>query len=330
MTVEPAAARIRPYAEADFDAVDALWRKAGNFRPWNDPAADIARCLDNPSSTLVVADADGAVVGTVMVGHDGHRGWVYYLSVDPDQQRNGLGRRLMAYAEKWLREAGMPKVQLMVRTDNVPVLAFYDSLDYADAKVSTLEKWFDAAATDLKKAAYDLTLEITITSLEMMSRPRRPSFATPRGAALLRLSAPSVGFYRYLYDTVGQDWLWYERRVMPEEELQAIITDDRVEIYVLHLNGEPAGYAELDRRTGNEIELAYFGLMPHAIGHGLGVWLLHEIIDLAWSYEPDRLWIHTCTLDHPRALPMYQRAGFLPYKQETKSIADPRRSGLFD
>ena len=98
---------------------------------------------------------------------------------------------------------------------------------------------------------------------------------------------------------------------------------------MLYRNGAPAGFGELDRRQPGEIELAYFGLMPDAIGQGLGVWLLHETIDLAWSYEPERLWLHTCTLDHPRALPLYQRAGFVPYKQETKTIPDPRASGLF-
>ncbi|MCY4239571.1 MAG: GNAT family acetyltransferase [Rhodospirillaceae bacterium] len=325
----PALIHIRPYAETDFTAVDALWRRTGNYRPWNDSAKDIARCLKTPTSALLVATGDGVVVGTVMVGHDGHRGWVYYLSVDPDHQRRGLGRRLMTRAENWLREAGAPKVQLMTRADNTPVLAFYDALDYVDARVTTLEKWFDASAADLKQAAYHRTLDVTITHLEMTGRPRRLSFAKPRRSALLRLSSPRVKFYRYLYNSVGEDWLWYERRIMKDDALEAIISDDCVEIYVLYMNGAPAGYAELDRRLGNDIELAYFGLMPHAIGRGAGVWLLHEIIHIAWSCEPDRLWLHTCSLDHPRALPMYQRAGFRPYKQEAMTIADPRSNRLF-
>lgn len=330
MLPDPAVARIRPYTDDDFDAIDALWRKAGNYRPWNDPAKDIALCRKTPTAELFVADADGSVCGSVMVGHDGHRGWVYYLSVDPDIQRSGLGRRLMRHAETWLEKAGLPKVQLMVRTDNAPVLAFYGALGYGDAKVATLEKWFDSEATRQKSAAYEpATLEVTVTSLEMFKRPPRPSFGMPKGAALLRLSEPTIDFYRYLYNSVGEDWLWYERRVMPDPELGAIITDERVEIYVLYQNGAPAGYGELDRRQPNEIELAYLGLMPHAVGKGLGAWLLHEMIDLAWSYEPDRFWIHTCNLDHPRALPLYQRAGFVPYKQETMTVADPRETALF-
>lgn len=330
MTPDPAVTRIRAYAEDDFDAVDALWRKAGNYRPWNDPAKDIALCLKTPTAALYVAEAEDVLVGTVMVGHDGHRGWVYYLAVDPDLQRNGLGRRLMRHAENWLKQAGLPKIQLMVRTDNAPVLAFYGALDYADAKVSTLEKWFDAEATALKEKAYDAALEITITSLEMTARPSLPSFATPKNAALMRVWEPSVAFYRYLYNAVGEDWLWYERRALSDDALNAIIADEQVEIYVLYQDGEPVGYGELDRRKPNDIELAYLGLLPQAVGKGLGAWLLTELIDLAWSYEPARLWVHTCTLDHPRALPMYQRAGFVPYKQETQTIADPRHTGLFN
>lgn len=326
-------ARIRPATDDDFDAIAALWGKAGLTRPWNDPAADLERCRDTPTAELFVAELGGAVVGSVMAGHDGHRGWLYYLAVDPEVQRNGLGRRLMRRAETWLKRAGAPKVQLMVRTDNAPVRAFYDALGYAESGVTTFEKWFydDAAA---KKAAAGSgpgvadTLEVTITWLEMKKRPTRPSFARPKGVALMRAGDPGVAFYRYLYDRVGADWLWYARRKLDDAALDAIVSDERVDLYVLYRSGAPAGFAELDRRRDGEIELAYFGLVPEAIGRGLGVWLLHEIIDIAWSHEPERLWLNTCTHDHPRALPLYQRAGFVPYRQETQTIPDPRAVGL--
>lgn len=330
-----ALARIRPCTDGDSEAIAALWRKTGLARPWNDPAQDIARCRQAPAAELFVAELGDAVVGSVMAGHDGHRGWVYYLAVDPDVQRQGLGRRLMRRAEKWLETAGAPKVQLMVRTDNAPVRAFYDTLGYADSEVVTLEKWLDGEAAAKKAAARTgpeagsaAPLEVTITWLEMTARPARPSFARPHGVALMRAADPGVGFYRYLYNGVGEDWLWTDRRVLDDAALDAIVSDDRVEIYVLYRHGVPAGFAELDRRQDGDIELAYFGLMPGAIGRGLGVWLLHEAIDIAWSYEPERLWLHTCTHDHPRALPLYQRAGFVPYRQETRTIPDPRKTGV--
>jgi GNAT superfamily N-acetyltransferase len=115
---------------------------------------------------------------------------------------------------------------------------------------------------------------------------------------------------------------------MDDATLSAIIRDDRVEIYVLYVDGVPAGFAELDRREAEEIELAYFGLMPDFVGRGLGRFLLTWAIDTAWSHEPERLWVNTNSLDHPKALALYQRCGFRPYKQEPKLFDDPRITGL--
>lgn len=148
--------------------------------------------------------------------------------------------------------------------------------------------------------------------------------------ALFRAEMPSCAFYRYLYNSIGKDWLWYERRQMDDEALATIIHDEQVEIYVLYAGGVPAGYSELDRRDRPGIELAYFGLMPEFINRGLGSFFLRWTIDQAWTHEPTRLWVHTCTEDHPNALPIYQRFGFTPYKQEQVEIDDPRESGLFE
>ncbi len=174
------------------------------------------------------------------------------------------------------------------------------------------------------------TISSVITYLEMTERPTAPTPATPVAKlALLRAEQPPVSFYRYLYDTIGEEWLWYERRQLDDEALAAIIHDEQVEIYVLYVGGVPAGYSELDRRAPADIELAYFGLMPEFIGRGLGLYFLRWSVDQAWTYEPDRLWVHTCTEDHPNALATYQRCGFVPYKQETVEFEDPRLSGLF-
>ena len=145
MPADPAVAQIRPYTTEDFDAVDALWRKAGNFRPWNDPAKDIALCLATPTSELFVAELDGAVVGTIMVGHDGHRGAVYYLAVQPEYQGFGLGRAMMGAVEAWLLNKGVWKLNLSVRAGNEDVLGFYDSLGYQRSATVLLERWIDPA-----------------------------------------------------------------------------------------------------------------------------------------------------------------------------------------
>jgi ribosomal protein S18 acetylase RimI-like enzyme len=133
---------VLPVARAE-DAV-ALWRAAGLTRPWNDPHADLTRALAGPTSTVLGAqDVDGRLLGTAMVGHDGHRGWVYYLAVQPELRRSGLGRELMHASERWLQERSVPKVNLMVRTTNKAVVAFYESLGYANGDVVVLGKFLD-------------------------------------------------------------------------------------------------------------------------------------------------------------------------------------------
>lgn len=120
-------------------AVIGLWYLCGLTRPWNDPAQDFARALDGESSTILIAEGEGgALLGSVMVGDDGHRGWVYYLAVTPAARGSGLGRTLMTAAEEWLRARGCPKVQLMVREDNAEALGFYAALGLERQGVVTL------------------------------------------------------------------------------------------------------------------------------------------------------------------------------------------------
>jgi ribosomal protein S18 acetylase RimI-like enzyme len=109
----------------------ALWEECGLTRPWNDPYADLDRALAGPSSTVLAVVDDGVLVATAMVGHDGHRGWVYYLAVSPSGRGRGLGRALMAAAEEWVAARGIPKLMLMVRSTNTEVLGFYARLGYA-------------------------------------------------------------------------------------------------------------------------------------------------------------------------------------------------------
>ena len=116
---------IHPFRPADESAVVALWARCGLTRPWNDPHKDIARKLAVRPDLFLVAEVDGAVIGTVMVGYDGHRGWINYLGVDPDCRRRGVGRALMAEAERLLRLEGCPKINLQVRTRNTEVIEFY-------------------------------------------------------------------------------------------------------------------------------------------------------------------------------------------------------------
>jgi ribosomal protein S18 acetylase RimI-like enzyme len=135
--------KVASLTNADIPGVIALWRRCGLVRPWNDPEADIrlARSGDN-ADVLVGRDGDG-IVASVLVGHDGHRGWVYYVSVDPDHQRRDFGRAIMTAAEDWLRARGVEKLQLMVRGDNTQVKAFYESIGFGEQKRVVYAKWLD-------------------------------------------------------------------------------------------------------------------------------------------------------------------------------------------
>lgn len=134
---------IAEITDTDVADVVALWQACGLTRPWNDPAADIALARRGPSSAVLVGRISGAIVATAMVGHDGHRGWVYYVAVDPDSRGKGLGRTIMAAAEDWLRAAGVPKLQLLVRRENAKAGAFYQSLGYEESTSVMLAKWLD-------------------------------------------------------------------------------------------------------------------------------------------------------------------------------------------
>jgi ribosomal protein S18 acetylase RimI-like enzyme len=134
---------ITSIEDADIPEVVALWQRCGSTRPWNDPEGDIARARKGDNATVLLGRDDGTLVASVMAGHDGHRGWVYYVTVDPDHRFKGYGRAIMAAAEDWLRARGMEKLQLMVRADNAQVHAFYQSLGYFPQERVTFAKWLD-------------------------------------------------------------------------------------------------------------------------------------------------------------------------------------------
>jgi GNAT superfamily N-acetyltransferase len=169
----------------------------------------------------------------------------------------------------------------------------------------------------------------TITYLEMFERPPPLPGPPPSGKiALMRAEGCTVSFYRYLYETVGTPWVWFERRLWSNEALAAELVKPTTEVFVLYAGGTPAGYFELDAAEPRETLLSYFGLMPEFIGRRLGPFLLNAAIERAWSRPLDRFWVHTCTFDHPRALPLYQRAGFVVYARRTVVFEDPRELGF--
>jgi GNAT superfamily N-acetyltransferase len=172
-------------------------------------------------------------------------------------------------------------------------------------------------------------IDDTVTYLEMFERPPMRALPAPHGKlALMRAEACTVSFYRYLYETVGTPWVWFERRLMSDAALAAELEKPSTEVFVLYVGGVPAGFFELNAAGPKATELCYFGLIPEFIGRRLGPFLLNAAIEQAWSRPIERYWVHTCTFDHPRALPLYQRAGFVVYARRQVSFDDPRESGI--
>jgi ribosomal protein S18 acetylase RimI-like enzyme len=172
-------------------------------------------------------------------------------------------------------------------------------------------------------------LDDTITYLEMTAKPRRVPAPVPAGKlALLRVERCPVAFYRYLYNTVGEPWLWFERRRWSDTRLAGYLARADIEISVLHVGGVPAGFFELERAATGDTEICYFGLVPEFIGQGLGGYFLRAALDAAWTGPTSRVWVHTSTYDHPRALGNYQRAGFRVYERRSVVFDDPRAAGI--
>jgi len=167
-----------------------------------------------------------------------------------------------------------------------------------------------------------------VTSLEMFARPQLRRAPAELRLALRRVEPPQLNWFRRLFRSVGEDWLWYSRLAMDDAALAAIIHDPRVEVYVLMAGIEEAGLLELDFRVPNECEISFFGVTADFIGTGAARWLMTEALESAWSRPVRRVWIHTCTFDHPAALAFYLRTGFQPYRRQIEIVDDPRLTGI--
>ncbi|MBU6499477.1 MAG: GNAT family N-acetyltransferase [Rhodospirillales bacterium] len=162
----------------------------------------------------------------------------------------------------------------------------------------------------------------------MEAPPATPAPGMPAGCEIRAVRGCTLPFYRFLYDTVGAPHVWWLRRAMSDRALEAVLRSPQVAITVLYLDGQPAGFHELDSGGWPVVNLGYFGLMPHAVGRGLGPGFLRHAIDTAWRSGARTLTVNTCTADHPRALPLYQRMGFRPVREVREEWNVPTRLGL--
>ena len=168
-----------------------------------------------------------------------------------------------------------------------------------------------------------------VTYLEMTALLGGGAPTAFAGAGLTRLTAQDEARYTAIFRTLGERWVWFSRLEMTPQQRAAIIGDSKVEAYAVTFHGADAGLLELDFRTRGEAELAFFGLYENAVGMGMGRWLMTQALQIVWRHSGvNRLFVHTCTLDHPRALEFYRKSGFLPYKTALEVTPDPRLRGV--
>jgi GNAT superfamily N-acetyltransferase len=167
-----------------------------------------------------------------------------------------------------------------------------------------------------------------VTYLEMRELPAGMDSALPAGLQCRHVKNPDLDWYRQLFRAVGEPWLWFSRVVMSDVELLAVINHPQMELYALEQGGKAKGVLELDFRAFPDVEISFFGLTQEWIGKGAGRFLIQLAIREAFRLQPQRLFLHTCTLDHPGALTFYRRAGFLPYKRAIEVAPDPRLNGI--
>jgi GNAT superfamily N-acetyltransferase len=169
---------------------------------------------------------------------------------------------------------------------------------------------------------------VTVTFLRQETPPPPPTTGLPADTRLVKVKDPTVTLYRHLYETVGAPWVWWLRRTMTDAELAALLAAPGVSLHVLYRGDDILGFFELDARPITTVNLSYFGLVPGAIGQGLGMALLHAAIAAAWSHHPRAVTVNTCTADHPRALPNYLKAGFFVTRTSREIWDVPNRLGI--
>ncbi|HVP54303.1 MAG TPA: GNAT family N-acetyltransferase [Candidatus Eisenbacteria bacterium] len=165
-----------------------------------------------------------------------------------------------------------------------------------------------------------------VTYLEMRTPPLLPT-PTMSEYTIRRAVQPDLDWYRRLYRVIGEPWLWFSRLRMSDDELSAIVHDPAVDVFALAYDRADHGLLEFDRRGFPDIELSFFGVTPDLIGKGAGRALLAHCLPFEWEHHPQRVWLHTCTSDHPAALGFYRKIGFVPYKRAIEIADDPRLTG---
>ncbi len=166
-----------------------------------------------------------------------------------------------------------------------------------------------------------------VTYLET-TEPADWRLPTPEGAELVTAETVGLDRYRALFREIGSDWLWFSRLILSDAELQAVLAEPGRQIRIARIDGRDCGLLELEFSDPANVEVSFFGLVPSAVGRSIGRWMMGEALAICWAApQTERVWLHTCTLDHPSALSFYMKCGFRPYRRAIEVADDPRLSG---
>jgi GNAT superfamily N-acetyltransferase len=164
-----------------------------------------------------------------------------------------------------------------------------------------------------------------VTYLEMLERPADSRTSSVK---LRQISNPDLSWYRGVFLRAGEHWLWWSRLEMNDTQLAAVLNTPTTELFIAESEAAEVGMAELDRSKAGQVEISFFGLYSEALGKGLGRPFMDALLERAWNGSTSRVWVHTCTLDSPVALPFYVKGGFKPYKRAIEVADDPRLRGV--
>ena len=184
---------------------------------------------------------------------------------------------------------------------------------------------------DIPDGYSDITsgkIAAVITHLQMLQRPPSRPERSEASWALRKTDFPDLERYRALFRRIGENWLWYSRLQLNDVELRDALSRPLYETYVLDAEGQEEGLVELDFSVEGACEISFFGLTPAMVGCGAGRWMMNRALEIAWSRPIRRVWLHTCSHDHPAALDFYIRAGFVPFRRQIEVADDPRLTGL--
>ncbi len=177
----------------------------------------------------------------------------------------------------------------------------------------------------------DDKIAVVVTFLEMTEAPDAPLAGDRQDVSLERWRSPDAAEYKRLFREIGEDWLWCGRLVLDDDGLETVLSAPGLEVFTPVVNGRQMGLLEIDYADPENPELAYFGLVPSAVGSGLGRWLMAQAVRMVWSRpQTKRFWLHTCTGDSPQAIGFYRSCGFVAYKRSIEVMDDPRATGLLE